>query len=96
MRIYYFDTEVGALATAAISHLLEKDSQRVDELHASVFDFVLGETWKGNPIDTVDATLVSPDQVVGVYSLRIPNAGYVLDSIGSMASRKRGTSAGVL
>ena len=35
MRIYYFDTEVGALATAAISHLLEKDSQRVDELHAS-------------------------------------------------------------
>ena len=24
-----------------------------------MFDFVLGETWKGNPIDTVDATLAS-------------------------------------
>jgi phosphate transport system protein len=31
----------------------------VDELHASVFDFMLGESWKGNPTDTVDATLAS-------------------------------------
>lgn len=31
----------------------------IDELHASVFDKVLGETWKGNTVDTVDATLAS-------------------------------------
>lgn len=32
---------------------------KVDELHVSVFDKVLGETWKGNPVETVDATLAS-------------------------------------
>ena len=31
----------------------------IDELHASVFDKVLGETWKGQAVDTVDATLAS-------------------------------------
>jgi phosphate transport system protein len=38
---------------------IRDDDDKVDELHASVFDAVLGETWKGNPIDTVDATLAS-------------------------------------
>ncbi|WP_420368882.1 phosphate signaling complex protein PhoU [Curtobacterium sp. L1-20] len=38
---------------------IRDEDDAVDELHASVFDFVLGETWKGNPIDTVDATLAS-------------------------------------
>lgn len=38
---------------------IRDDDDKVDELHASVFDFVLGETWKGKPIDTVDATLAS-------------------------------------
>jgi len=32
---------------------------RMDELHLSVFDKVLGETWKGGAEDTVDATLAS-------------------------------------
>ncbi|MHA7985693.1 phosphate signaling complex protein PhoU [Rathayibacter sp. CAU 1779] len=31
----------------------------IDELHVSVFDKVLGETWKGEAVDTVDATLAS-------------------------------------
>jgi phosphate transport system protein len=31
----------------------------IDGLHLTVFDKVLGETWKGNPVDTVDATLAS-------------------------------------
>ena len=31
----------------------------VDALHLSVFDRVLGETWKGAAVDTVDATLAS-------------------------------------
>jgi phosphate transport system protein len=31
----------------------------VDELHASVFEKVLGESWKGQTVDTVDATLAS-------------------------------------
>jgi phosphate transport system protein len=35
------------------------DDDRVDELHASVFDSVLGDTWLGAASDTVDATLAS-------------------------------------
>jgi len=31
----------------------------IDDLHLSVFDKVLGETWKGKAADTVDATLAS-------------------------------------
>lgn len=31
----------------------------VDALHLSVFDRVLGETWKGAAVDTVDSTLAS-------------------------------------
>jgi len=31
----------------------------IDALHLSVFDKVLGETWAGTPVDTVDATLAS-------------------------------------
>ncbi|PZE27383.1 MULTISPECIES: phosphate signaling complex protein PhoU [unclassified Curtobacterium] len=38
---------------------IRDEDDRVDELHASVFDAVLGETWKGATIDTVDATLAS-------------------------------------
>jgi phosphate transport system protein len=43
----------------ALADEIRDDDDQVDELHASVFDAVLGETWKGNPIDTVDATLAS-------------------------------------
>jgi phosphate transport system protein len=38
---------------------IRDEDDQVDALHASVFDAVLGETWKGGPIDTVDATLAS-------------------------------------
>ncbi|GAA1493566.1 phosphate signaling complex protein PhoU [Curtobacterium herbarum] len=49
------------LATEDISLAAEirDEDDAVDELHASVFDFVLGEAWKGGPVDTVDATLAS-------------------------------------
>ena len=38
---------------------IRNDDDDIDELHASVFDKVLGETWKGATVDTVDATLAS-------------------------------------
>ncbi|MCU1437504.1 MAG: phoU [Naasia sp.] len=38
---------------------IRNDDDSIDELHLSVFDKVLGETWKGAAVDTVDATLAS-------------------------------------
>jgi phosphate transport system protein len=38
---------------------IRDDDDRIDTLHLSVFDKVLGETWKGAAVDTVDATLAS-------------------------------------
>lgn len=38
---------------------IRNDDDRLDALHLQVFDNVLGETWKGGPADTVDATLAS-------------------------------------
>ncbi len=38
---------------------IRNDDDRIDELHLSVFDKVLGETWKGAAVDTVDSTLAS-------------------------------------
>ena len=38
---------------------IRNDDDRIDALHLSVFDKVLGETWKGGAVDTVDATLAS-------------------------------------
>src|SRR3954470_2860470 len=38
---------------------IRNDDNNIDELHISVFDKVLGETWKGQAVDTVDATLAS-------------------------------------
>ncbi|MFZ7087523.1 phosphate signaling complex protein PhoU [Curtobacterium sp. RRHDQ10] len=43
----------------ALADEIRDDDDKVDELHASVFDAVLGETWKGKPVDTVDSTLAS-------------------------------------
>ncbi|GAA1786080.1 phosphate signaling complex protein PhoU [Agromyces lapidis] len=43
-------------------HLAEEirnEDDKVDALHLSVFDKVLGEKWKGETVDTVDATLAS-------------------------------------
>jgi phosphate transport system protein len=38
---------------------IRSDDDKIDALHLSVFDKVLGETWKGGAVDTVDATLAS-------------------------------------
>ena len=43
----------------AIAELIRDEDDKVDALHLSVFDKVLGETWKGAAVDTVDATLAS-------------------------------------
>lgn len=43
-------------------HLAEEirnEDDKIDALHLQVFDKVLGETWKGEVVDTVDATLAS-------------------------------------
>ncbi|MBG6057167.1 phosphate transport system protein [Cryobacterium sp. MP_M5] len=65
--------EMGSLVTAIATMLTElltnedmvlaetirNEDDKVDALHLSVFDAVLGETWKGEAADTVDATLAS-------------------------------------
>lgn len=38
---------------------IRNDDDKVDALHLSVFDKLLGESWKGAAADTVDATLAS-------------------------------------
>ena len=38
---------------------MRTDDNRIDELHAGVFDTVLGHRWKGTATDTVNATLAS-------------------------------------
>lgn len=38
---------------------IRDQDDRIDDLHVSVFDRVLGEKWKGETVDTVDATLAS-------------------------------------
>ena len=42
-----------------IAEHIRNEDDKIDALHLSVFDKVLGETWKGEAIDTVDATLAS-------------------------------------
>ena len=65
--------EMGSLVTAiatmltelltnedmALAETIRNEDDKVDALHLSVFDAVLGETWKGEAADTVDATLAS-------------------------------------
>jgi phosphate transport system protein len=43
----------------SIAEQIRDLDDEVDALHLSVFDKVLGETWKGAAVDTVDATLAS-------------------------------------
>lgn len=43
----------------ALAERIRNEDDKVDALHLSVFDAVLGETWKGQAVDTVDATLAS-------------------------------------
>jgi len=42
-----------------IAEFIRNEDDKIDELHLSVFDKVLGEKWKGETSDTVDATLAS-------------------------------------
>ncbi|MGO3885834.1 MAG: phosphate signaling complex protein PhoU [Mycetocola sp.] len=42
-----------------LAEQIRNEDDKIDELHVSVFDKVLGETWKGEPTATVDATLAS-------------------------------------
>jgi phosphate transport system protein len=42
-----------------LAEAIRNEDDKVDALHLSVFDAVLGETWKGQAADTVDATLAS-------------------------------------
>ncbi|MCD2444248.1 phosphate signaling complex protein PhoU [Agromyces sp. SYSU K20354] len=44
---------------AQLAEEIRNDDDKVDALHLVVFDKVLGETWKGQAVDTVDATLAS-------------------------------------
>ena len=43
----------------AVAEAIRNEDDKIDALHLSVFDKVLGETWKGEAIDTVDSTLAS-------------------------------------
>jgi len=60
------DTEIARKLVAlletqdvSIAEQIRDLDDEVDALHLSVFDRVLGETWKGAAVDTVDATLAS-------------------------------------
>ena len=60
------DTEIARKLVAlletqdvSIAEEIRDLDDEVDALHLSVFDRVLGETWKGAAVDTVDATLAS-------------------------------------
>jgi phosphate transport system protein len=44
---------------AQLAEEIRNDDDKIDALHLVVFDKVLGETWKGEAVDTVDATLAS-------------------------------------
>ncbi len=52
-------TELLRTEDLRLAEEIRNDDDRIDALHLSVFDKVLGETWKGAAVDTVDATLAS-------------------------------------
>ena len=52
-------TELLRTEDVEIAEDIRNEDDKVDALHLSVFDKVLGETWKGAAVDTVDATLAS-------------------------------------
>ena len=55
------DVEIARKLTedTRIAEDIRNEDDKVDALHLSVFDKVLGETWKGAAADTVDATLAA-------------------------------------
>jgi phosphate transport system protein len=52
-------TELLRTEDVRLAEEIRNDDDQIDALHLSVFDRVLGETWKGAAVDTVDATLAS-------------------------------------
>ncbi|GAB3410387.1 phosphate signaling complex protein PhoU [Schumannella luteola] len=52
-------TELLETQDVDIAEHIRNEDDKVDELHLSVFDQVLAETWSGGASDTVDATLAS-------------------------------------
>ena len=52
-------TELLTTQDLTLADQIRNEDDKVDALHLSVFDAVLGETWKGQAADTVDATLAS-------------------------------------
>jgi phosphate transport system protein len=52
-------TELLRTQDTAIAEAIRNEDDKVDALHLSVFDTVLGESWKGEAVDTVDSTLAS-------------------------------------
>lgn len=52
-------TELLQTEDVRLAEEIRNDDDKIDALHLSVFDKVLGETWKGATVDTVDATLAS-------------------------------------
>lgn len=52
-------TELLTSEDMQVAERIRNEDDKVDALHLSVFDAVLGETWKGKPTATVDATLAS-------------------------------------
>jgi phosphate transport system protein len=52
-------TELLQTEDVRLAEEIRNDDDKIDALHLSVFDKVLGETWKGETVDTVDATLAS-------------------------------------
>ena len=60
------DVVIANMLTELLTHqdmhladTIRNEDDKVDALHLSVFDAVLGETWKGLAADTIDATLAS-------------------------------------
>ena len=52
-------TELLRSQDVKLAETIRNDDDEIDALHLKVFDKVLGETWKGEAADTVDATLAS-------------------------------------
>lgn len=52
-------TELLRTQDVSLAEEIRNDDDKIDALHLSVFDTVLGEKWKGGAEDTVDATLAS-------------------------------------
>ncbi|GGR16362.1 MULTISPECIES: phosphate signaling complex protein PhoU [Agromyces] len=52
-------TELLTTEDVELAEQIRNEDDEIDALHLQVFDKVLGETWKGEAVDTVDATLAS-------------------------------------